>query len=142
MPKVQEFSTPGCSDILDYHMSRQIGHGAYAVVKEGVHKPTGEKVAIKMYDRYKLMDVQRKKSALREIKILSKLNHPNVVKLYESIDSSKYVYLVMEFVQGESMHGYLKAQPNRRLPEDEVKRIIRQLLYVLAYLHTKNVTHR
>jgi MAP/microtubule affinity-regulating kinase len=62
-----------------------------------------------MYDRYKLMDVQRKKSALREIKILSKLNHPNIVKLYESIDSSKYVYLVMEYVQGESLHGYLKA---------------------------------
>ena len=98
MPKVMEFATAGCSDVNDYQLSKQIGHGAYAVVKEGVHKPTGEKVAVKMYDRYKLMDTQRKKSALREIKILSKLNHPNVVKLYESIDTSKYVYLVMEFV--------------------------------------------
>lgn len=78
-------------------------------MKEGYHKPTNEKVAIKMYDRYKLMDIQRKKSALREIKILSKLNHPNIVKLYESIDSSKYVYLVMEYVHGESLHAYLKA---------------------------------
>lgn len=55
------------------------------------------------------MDVQRKKSALREIKILSKLNHPNIVKLYESIDTSKTVYLVMEYVTGESLHSYLKA---------------------------------
>ena len=62
-----------------------------------------------MYDRFKLMDVQRKKSALREIKILSKLNHPNIVKLYESIDTSKTVYLVMEYVTGESLHSYLKA---------------------------------
>ena len=38
-------------------MSKQIGHGAYAIVKEGTHRPTGEKVAIKIYDRYKLMDV-------------------------------------------------------------------------------------
>ncbi len=41
-----------------------------------MHKPTGERVAIKIYDRFKLMDVQRKKSALREIKILSKIAHP------------------------------------------------------------------
>lgn len=57
-------------------MMKQIGQGAYAVVKEAIHKPTGEKVAIKVYDRFKLMDIQRKKSALREIKILSKLSHP------------------------------------------------------------------
>lgn len=62
-----------------------------------------------MYDRYKLMDVQRKKSALREIKILSRLSHSNVIKLYEAIDTSKYVYLVMEYAIGESLHGYLKA---------------------------------
>lgn len=62
-----------------------------------------------MYDRYKLIDIQRKKSALREIKILSRLNHANVVKLYEAIDTPKYVYLVMEYVSGESLHAYLKA---------------------------------
>lgn len=74
-----------------------------------MHKPTGERVAVKVYDRLKLMDVQRKKSALREIKILSKLNHQNIVKLYESIDSSKYVYLVMEYAIGDSLHAHLKA---------------------------------
>lgn len=74
-----------------------------------MHKPTNEKVAVKMYDRYKLMDVQRKKSALREIKILSRLSHPNVIKLYEAIDTSKYVYLVMEYARGDSLHAYLKA---------------------------------
>ena len=88
------------------------------------------------------MDTQRKKSALREIKILSKLNHPGIVKLYEAVDTSKYVYLVMEYAIGDSLHAHLKAQPNRRLPEEECKRIIKQLLVVLNYLHQKNVTHR
>jgi len=57
-------------------MGKQIGHGAYATVKESTHKPSGEKVAIKQYDRSKLVEPQRKKQALREIKILSRLNHP------------------------------------------------------------------
>ena len=88
------------------------------------------------------MDIQRKKSAIREIKILTKLQHPNIVKLYEAIDSSKFVYLVMDYIEGESLHAYLKAQPNRRMPEEDVKKIIKQLLNVLNYLHCKNVTHR
>jgi serine/threonine protein kinase len=58
------------------------------------------------------MDLQRKKSALREIKILSKLNNPQIVRLYESIDcptTTKSVYLVMEYIHGESLHAHLKA---------------------------------
>ena len=55
------------------------------------------------------MDIQRKKQAVREIRILSRLNHKGVVKLYEAIDTNQYVYLVMENVQGESLHAHLKA---------------------------------
>ena len=50
-----------CSKIEEYHLLQQIGKGAYAEVKEGIHKKSGEKVAIKQYDRYKLLDLQRKK---------------------------------------------------------------------------------
>ena len=56
-----EFSTPQCSKIEDYQLGQIIGKGAYAEVKESIHKKTGEKVAIKQYDRYKLLDLQRKK---------------------------------------------------------------------------------
>lgn len=141
-PAANEFSTSNCSDINAYHFGRQIGQGAYAIVKECTHKPSGERVAIKQYDRTKLVDPQRKKQALREIRILSRLGHPNVVKLFESIDSPNFVYIVMEYVQGESLHAYLKAQPERRFTEDKVKNIIRQVIQILAYLHSKNVTHR
>ena len=48
----------------------------------------------------------------------------------------------MENVQGESLHSYLKAKPDRRLTEETVKGIIKQLINVLAYLHQKSVTHR
>lgn len=66
----------------------------------------------------------------------------SLVKLYESIDTPQYVYLVMEYVQGESLHAHLKAQPNRRFTEEKAKRIIKQLLTTLKYLQERNVTHR
>ena len=108
-----EFSTPNCSQIEEYSLGHLIGKGAYAEVKECIHKKSGERVAIKQYDRYKLLDLQRKKQAIREIKILSKLEHSNIIKLHESIDTAKYVYLVMEYARGESLHSHLKSMPNR-----------------------------
>ena len=52
-----EFSTPACSSIDDYSLHHVIGRGAYAEVTESIHKKTGEKVAIKKYDRYMLLDL-------------------------------------------------------------------------------------
>jgi serine/threonine protein kinase len=59
--RCNEFSTPNCNDITAYHFGKEIGKGAYAIVREAVHRQSGERVAIKQYDRFKLMDVHRKK---------------------------------------------------------------------------------
>jgi serine/threonine protein kinase len=56
-------------------------------VKEAYHKNTGRTLAIKLYDKYKLSDAQRKKSVIREIKILKKLCHENIVLLYDAIST-------------------------------------------------------
>ena len=56
-----EFSTPNCHKIEVYEFGKMIGRGAYAEVKEAVNIKSGEKFAIKQYDRYKLLDIQRKK---------------------------------------------------------------------------------
>jgi len=64
------------------------------------------------------------------------------VKLHEAIDSPKHVYLVMELVQGESLHAHLKAQPKRQFSEDKARNIVKQLLMILVYLHARCVAHR
>ena len=94
--------------IEDYKFGRTLGQGAYATVKECVYKNSGKTVAIKQYDRAKLDDKQRKKQLHKEIRVLSRLNHPNIVKLYEVIDSKTHVNLVMEFCHGDSLHNHLK----------------------------------
>lgn len=49
----------------------------------------------------------------REMKIMEKLDHPNIAKLYEVFESYKQVFMIMEYVNGGSLHGYLKMKPNR-----------------------------
>ena len=113
------------TSLEDYIIGKQIGQGAYAVVRIGLHKPTNKKVAMKIYKKYKLLDANRRKSVKREIKLMEKMKHSHIIRLYEVIDTSKYVILVMEYVGGASLHGYLKSKPNRRLDEDDAKRIFR-----------------
>jgi len=53
------------------------------------------------------------------------MRHEHIIQLYEIIDTEKYVILVMEYVGGGSLHGYLKSKPARRLDEADAKRIIK-----------------
>lgn len=128
--------------IENYAIGRQLGQGAYAVVRLGTHKVTKEKVAIKSYEKCKMMDPHRKQSIKREIAILEKINHQHAIKLLEAIDSQKYICLVTEYVGGCSLHGYIKRRANRRIEETEAKRLFHQILSVLRYCHAVNVTHR
>ena len=69
-----------------------MGQGAYAVVKEAQHRQTGYNVAVKVYDKYKLTDEQRKRSVIKEIKLLKRMQHENIVALYDAIDTQRQVW--------------------------------------------------
>ena len=130
------------SSLDDYIIGKQIGQGAYAVVRIGLHKPTNQKVAMKIYKKYKLEEPNRRKSVKREIKLMEKMRHQHIIQLYEIIDTQKYVILVMEYIGGGSLHGYLKSKPNRRLEENDAKRIFREIVESLKYCHSRCITHR
>jgi MAP/microtubule affinity-regulating kinase len=103
---------------------------------------SNKKFAIKIYEKYKLLDPIRKNSVKREIEILKKVDHNSIVKLFEVIDTSKQILLVMELVNGISLLNHLKAKTNRRLDEEEAKIIFKQVLEGVRYLHNKNIFHR
>ena len=68
-----------------------LGKGSYAIVKLGIDRGTSEKVAIKTYEKYKLFDPQKKKNVQREISILQKTSHPNIIRLIKIIESPRTV---------------------------------------------------
>ncbi|CAI2387511.1 unnamed protein product [Moneuplotes crassus] len=128
--------------IKDYKMGRQIGKGAYAVVRMVIDKTTKQQQAMKIYEKYKLTDAARRKSVSREIAIMKKISHPNIVKMITSFDNPHSIYIIMEHVKGRSLYRYLKERPGKRLPEEEAKIIIRQIAEAIDYVHGQNVAHR
>jgi len=126
----------------DYIIGKQIGQGAYATVCFGLHRETNRKVAVKVYEKYKLLDPQRRKSVRCEIRLMERLRHPNIVVFHDAIDTAKQIYIVMEFVSGGSLHHYLKKRPGRRLDDQVAKRLFFQVNQGLKYLHDRHVVHR
>jgi MAP/microtubule affinity-regulating kinase len=59
------------------------------LVRLGLHKQLNQKIAVKIYEKVKLLEPNRRKSVKREIKIMEKLDHPNITKLYEVFESYK-----------------------------------------------------
>lgn len=88
-PSECEFCTQGSFiDNLDHYIiGKRIGQGAYAVVRLGLHKILNQKIAVKIYEKTKLIEPNRRKSVKREMKIMEKLDHPNIAKLYEAFES-------------------------------------------------------
>lgn len=129
-------------EIKNYEIKVQLGSGAYAAVKSSVHKTTGQIVAIKIYEKYKLASSQRKNCVNREVRVLRNLSHPNIVKFYEAIETPREVYIVMELVKGESLLHYIKNKSEKRLPEYEAVRIFKQVLSAIEYCHKMSIVHR
>lgn len=126
----------------EYIVGKEIGQGAYATVRIAIHKASKTRVAIKIYEKTRIMDPQRKKNVKREIKLLKMMSHPYIIKLHEAFETNHHINIIMEYVGGPSLYSYLKSQPNKKLNENEARRIFRQITEALIYCHSKCITHR
>lgn len=126
----------------DYIIKGELGKGAYAVVRLGIHKPSKTKVAIKIYDKFKLRDQVKKSAVKREIQVLKRINHGNIVKLFEVVENAKNIYLVTEYFQGTSLLQFIKSKPNKKIKETDLAFILKQLTCTIAYLHNNFICHR
>ena len=81
-------------------IGKTIGEGTFGKVKVAVHIPTGEKVAVKILEKSKIKEPADIRRVNREIKILKKVCSPNVIQLYEVLDTANAIYLMMENCDG------------------------------------------
>lgn len=122
-----------------YRLLKTIGKGNFAKVKLAKHIPTMKEVAIKIIDKTALNPSSLKK-LFREVTIMKMLDHPNIVKLYEVIDSQRTLYLVMEYASGGEVFDYLVA--HGRMREKEARAKFRQIVSAVQYCHQKQIIHR
>ena len=128
------------SNISFYKFGRVIGKGAFGKVNIGLHILTGRIVAIKSFNKTKFTDQKSKNKIMNEIEIMKNLKHFSVVKLLDTIETEKYILLVMENVLGGDLLSFIKKR--NKLPEKTAKFIFKQLLQSLKYIHNKNIVHR
>ena len=138
----RELNDITASNIDSYEMGKILGQGAYAVVRVCTHLNEKIKYAIKSYDKYKLKEPHRRKNIRREIEIMKMLDHPNIVKMREAVKSHKHVHIVQEYFPGFSLGNYLKSRVSKKLPENEARKVFRQVLGAIDYLHGLNISHR
>ena len=124
----------------EYILKSIIGEGTFSKVKLGINKFTGQKVAIKILDKLKLIEVEGIERVLREIKISSELNHPNIIKIYKIIEEEKNYLVIMEYCEEGELFNYIVKK--ERLSENESSFFYYQLINALEYLHSKGIAHR
>ncbi|XP_044284970.1 serine/threonine-protein kinase MARK1 isoform X2 [Varanus komodoensis] len=125
--------------IGNYRLLKTIGKGNFAKVKLARHVLTGREVAVKIIDKTQLNPTSLQK-LFREVRIMKILNHPNIVKLFEVIETEKTLYLVMEYASGGEVFDYLVA--HGRMKEKEARAKFRQIVSAVQYCHQKYIVHR
>ena len=140
-------TTNRVSELSKYEIGKVIGKGAYAVVKLVKNKITQEKFAMKIYERSKLNDNTKKKCVYREIEVLKRLNHNNIAKLVDVINTQSQILIVQEFVNGISLREYY----NREIRDQKgisqhketiFKKIFKQIFDAMNYIHKNYMAHR
>ncbi|XP_069089964.1 serine/threonine-protein kinase MARK1 isoform X1 [Pleurodeles waltl] len=123
----------------NYRLLKTIGKGNFAKVKLARHVLTGREVAVKIIDKTQLNPTSLQK-LFREVRIMKILNHPNIVKLFEVIETEKTLYLIMEYASGGEVFDYLVA--HGRMKEKEARAKFRQIVSAVQYCHQKCIVHR
>eukprot|EP01035_Chromulina_nebulosa_P037969 gene37969-51277_t len=106
-----------------YMLARELGSGAFSVVKLGIHHETGQKTAVKIVSKKKLSE-EDYASLLTEIDILKSLDHPHIIKLYETFDEGNDFYIVTELVEGGA------------------RDLVKLMLETIDYVHQSGYVHR
>ena len=80
-------------------------------------------------------------SIIREVSIIMQLDHPNIVKYFETFEDEKYIHIVMEFIPGESLFCLLYNN-KRKITESDMNQITKYLVKALSFLHASDIVHR
>ncbi|KAG1750401.1 Pkinase-domain-containing protein [Suillus paluster] len=123
-----------------YLLLQTVGEGEFGKVKLGLHSQWGEEVAVKLIRRGNIDTSVRMSKVEREIEVLRTLKHPNIVRLYDVIETDKYIGIILEYASGGELFDHILA--HRYLKEKDAAKLFSQLISGVWYIHQKKIVHR
>jgi len=137
--KKKELATSDDENIDDHYiLGDELGTGGFSIVVEATSKTDGEKYAVKIID--KSMIKEDIKLLKREIDIMKKVDHKNILKLHEIYEDDTKVYIVMELINGSELFD--RIVDKGFYSERNAQVVVRQILEAVNYLHAKGIAHR
>ncbi|CAD8066130.1 unnamed protein product [Paramecium primaurelia] len=124
-----------------FSVSKMIGKGSFAKVYSATKKENNNQYAIKAFSK-SYMSQQSKgiESLLNEIKVMRRLNHPNIVKLHEVHETTNSIYFVLDMIQGGEL--LQRVRETGFLPAETMQKLAFNLISALRHMHENNLIHR
>lgn len=123
-----------------YHVQDTIGKGAFSIVKKAFSKAHNRIVAIKIVSKQKATRDVLNKFLPREIDLVRGLKHTNLIRFYESIETTMRFYIVMQYAENGSLLQLIRKE--KTLLEAQAKLYFNQLINAVEYIHSIGVVHR
>jgi serine/threonine protein kinase len=128
--------------IGSYRIERVLAEGGMGLVYKGRHEKLGRDAVIKTLLPKHAGDAALRARLLREAQAQARLTHDHIVRVYDLIEDHDELFIAMEYVDGETVEGFLDRQPGSRLRLDEALLLFGQALSALAYVHDEKIVHR
>lgn len=126
--------------LSDYDVMQTLGTGSFGRVRLAKEKRTGEYVALKMLKKAEILRLKQVDHIISENTILSNINHPFLIKMLGFTQDERFLYFVLEYVQGGELFTYLRNKG--KLENNEAVFYASQVTSMFEYLHSKNIIYR
>lgn len=123
-----------------YRVEKGLGEGSYGKVKMAMDLDRNEKVALKIILKSSIKKQANVTRIKREVRLMRLLNHPNIARLYDVMETEKEIILCLQYVDGGELFDYIVA--HTRLTEKVARRLFRQIVSAVDYCHESSIIHR
>ena len=130
--------------ITDFTIVKELGSGSFGRVYLVTHKKTKANYAIKAIDKRNKANIEEKPYFRREVEVMYKIHHPNVIKLYSHFEDNNFCYFIMEYIAKGNMFGLIPTDKKKRISTQLVANLIKDIISAVYFLHNMSppIIHR